>query len=64
MFKGSTRLQPDSFLGVFIMKEETIVVGVTEAFDFREPLTNLRAGVNHSRLKNKHIIKLKKKVLA
>ena len=51
MFQGPLGLEPDALLGVLVVEEEPVLVGVAEAHDFLEALADLSAGVQHRRLR-------------
>ena len=51
MFQGPLGLEPDALLGVLVVEEEPVLVGVAEALDFLEALADLSAGVQDRRLR-------------
>ena len=53
MLQGTARLQPDSLLGIFIGKKESILVWLAQPFDFRQSLSNLSARFQRRRLVSK-----------
>ena len=53
MLECPARLEPNSLLGVFVVEEEPVVVGVAEAFDFGQTLADLRTSVDHGGLKKR-----------
>ena len=50
MLKGSTRLKPDSLLGVLVCKEESILCGRAQTLDLSQLLSEGGRTVHHRRL--------------
>ena len=50
MLQGATRLQPDSLLGVFVGKEESILRSRAQTLDLSQLLSEGGRGVHHRRL--------------
>ena len=51
VIESAARFQPETLLGILVVLEESVLVRVAQSFNLGQPIPNLRASVEHSRLK-------------